>query len=337
MEELKGRLESLLFASGRKLSTEQLGKLAKERDLEVIRAALRKLSAELDEKQSSLMLIEENDEWKFAVREKYLPYVRKIVTKTELPKSILETLAVVAYKAPALQSQIIKIRTNKAYKHLDELEQLSYISREKKGRTKLIKLTQKFFEYFDVPPEKLKEKFKKVETYETAERVEEKLPSPVKITGEKMQGLEVYKSMPPKEEQKEQLGELPVYDIPQGEEHEHRRFHRAAKPEGAVPEKPPAAPVEAVPEEKPPEEAPPEKPPEEIVAEAVAELKPEELKPEVKELIAAVQKEKVNGVFPAGVPEEVKKAAAARVEEILRPKEKKEEETEELDEEFHKT
>ena len=33
----------------------------------------------------------------------------------------------------------------------------------KKGRTKLISLTQKFYSYFDVPPDKLKEKFSKVE------------------------------------------------------------------------------------------------------------------------------------------------------------------------------
>ena len=40
-----------------------------------------------------------------------------------------------------------------------ELEQIGYIIRQKFGRSKLIKLTPKFFEYFDLPPEKLKEKF----------------------------------------------------------------------------------------------------------------------------------------------------------------------------------
>src|SRR3989338_94395 len=37
---------------------------------------------------------------------------------------------------------------------------MGYITRQKHGRTNLIKLTQKFFEYFDLPQEKLKEVFK---------------------------------------------------------------------------------------------------------------------------------------------------------------------------------
>jgi len=51
---------------------------------------------------------------------------------------------------------------------LDELEELGYLTREKKGRSKLIKLTPKFFDYFDVPPDKLKEKFRNVAALEQA-------------------------------------------------------------------------------------------------------------------------------------------------------------------------
>ena len=43
---------------------------------------------------------------------------------------------------------------------LKELEEAGYISRQKHGRTKLIKLTDKFFEYFDLPRDKLKDQFK---------------------------------------------------------------------------------------------------------------------------------------------------------------------------------
>ena len=148
MNELKNTVESILFSTGRKLELEELSKLCKIKDLEQLKLSLNELKQELDQKNSSLMLVEEGSSWKLTVREKYLPYVRKVVSQTELSKSILETLAVIAYKAPTLQSQIIKIRTNKAYAHLDELEQNGYITREKKGRTKLLKLSQKFFDYF---------------------------------------------------------------------------------------------------------------------------------------------------------------------------------------------
>ncbi len=162
MNELKNTVESILFSTGRKLELEELSRLCKTKDLEQLKLALQELKQELDQKDSSIMLVEEGNSWKLTIREKYLPYVRKVVTQTELSKSILETLAVIAYKSPTLQSQIIKIRTNKAYGHLDELESSGYITREKKGRTKLIKLTQKFFDYFDIPPEQLKQKLEKV-------------------------------------------------------------------------------------------------------------------------------------------------------------------------------
>ena len=172
MSELKNQIESLLFSSGKRLTVEDLGRLCKEENLDAVKAALILLQKELEDKQSSLMLVEEGDTYKLTIREKYVSVVKKIVTTPELPKIILETLAVVAYKAPVLQSQVIKVRTNKAYRHLDELEEMGYITREKKGRSKLIKLTPKFFDYFDVPPEKLKDKFRNVAALEKA--IEEK-------------------------------------------------------------------------------------------------------------------------------------------------------------------
>jgi len=107
-----------------------------------------------------LMLIEEGEFWKLNVRDPYVSIVRKIVTETELPKGVLETLAVIAFKYPILQSDLIKLRTNKSYDHLAELEAAGYVSRQKHGRTNLIKLTEKFFKYFDLTEEKLKDQFK---------------------------------------------------------------------------------------------------------------------------------------------------------------------------------
>ncbi len=74
---------------------------------------------------------------------------------------MIETLAVIAWKAPVLQSEVVRIRTNKAYDHLSELESSGFISRAKHGRTKLVKLTDRFFSYFDVKnAEDVKAKFK---------------------------------------------------------------------------------------------------------------------------------------------------------------------------------
>src|SRR3989344_4641997 len=157
---LPKKIEAILFASGRKVSLEELSRLCKVNNDEILQA-VNELKKKYNE-DSPLLLIEEDLSWKLNVKENFLPLVQKIVQETELSKTMIETLAAVAYKVPVKQSDIIKIRTNKAYDHLDELEKNGYISREKYGRTKLIKLTQKFYSYFDIHPEKIKEKFQKL-------------------------------------------------------------------------------------------------------------------------------------------------------------------------------
>ncbi|MBI2652254.1 SMC-Scp complex subunit ScpB [Candidatus Woesearchaeota archaeon] len=156
---VKSKVEAILFSTGHRIGVDEICKLSRSKRDDVI-PALRELQKEYDEKQSSLMLFEEGDFWKFTVRDHFIPMVRKIVTETELTRSVLETLAVIAFKYPILQSDLIKMRTNKAYDHLVELEKASYISRQKHGRTNLIKLTEKFFKYFDLTEERLKEQFK---------------------------------------------------------------------------------------------------------------------------------------------------------------------------------
>src|SRR3989339_764584 len=156
MSDVKKKVEAVLFSAGSKLTVIELSKLCRAKSTDVLQS-LEELKKEYDEKQSSLMIINEGEHWKFSIHEQFLSVVRKVVAETELTKSVLETLAVIAFKYPILQSDLIKIRTNKAYEHLAELEKSGYISRKKHGRTNLIKLTEKFFQYFDLPEENLKE------------------------------------------------------------------------------------------------------------------------------------------------------------------------------------
>ncbi|MEK6891578.1 MAG: SMC-Scp complex subunit ScpB [Nanoarchaeota archaeon] len=155
----KSKVEAVLFSVGHKITIDEICRLCRSRKEEVLES-LQELRAEYDSKQSSLMLFEEGDSWKFAVRDHLISVVRKIVTETELSRSVMETLAVIAFKYPILQADLIKMRTNKAYDHLAELEKSGYITRQKHGRTNLIKLTEKFFRYFDLTEEKLKDQFK---------------------------------------------------------------------------------------------------------------------------------------------------------------------------------
>lgn len=153
MDEVARQVEALLFACGRKMSIQEFQGLLGTSSGQVIIDALQALKHEYEQKNSSLMLVEEGDFWKFTTREAYLPLVRKINPNTELSKTMMETLAVIAWKQPILQSEVIRIRTNKAYEHVDELEKMQFLVKEKYGRTYLLKLTQKFYDYFDLEGE----------------------------------------------------------------------------------------------------------------------------------------------------------------------------------------
>lgn len=148
--ELKHEIEALLFASGRKMTIEELKMHLTISSVAVIKEALQQLHKEYEERQSPVMLVQEGDFWKLTTREKYLPLVRKINPNTELTKTMMETLAVIAWKQPITQSEVIAIRTNKAYDHIGELEKMGFLVKEKYGRTFMLKLTQKFFDYFDL-------------------------------------------------------------------------------------------------------------------------------------------------------------------------------------------
>ena len=325
MSELKNQVESLLFSAGKRLTIEELGRLCREENLDAIRAAIEILKKELDDKQSSLMLVQEGEAYKLTVREKYISMVKKVVTTPELPKSIMETLAVVAYKAPVMQSQVIKIRTNKAYRHLEELEEMGYLTREKKGRSRLIKLTPKFFDYFDVPPDKLKEKFHNVVALEKA--IEEKetailqtQQAIVAAAHDHTPRVEVFTDEPPvlaPEIQVEgaKLGELDTYGEAPKPKKKHKHKHKAEEEAPKTQEEAAEALAAKILGEAGIEsgEATPEET-EEIEKEG--RLTVEKIKKEAAKEKPRKTEYTPTGLFPLGVPKELEEKIAHRVAEI---------------------
>lgn len=147
--EIRKQVEAIIFSCGRKIEAEEIARLVKADEAQV-RKALKELQKDYDSRNSPIMIIDEGTAWKMTVRESYLKVVRKITPYMEFSKTIMETLAVVAWKQPILQSDVIRIRTNKAYDHISELEKMGFLAKEKHGRSFLLKLSQKFYDYFDL-------------------------------------------------------------------------------------------------------------------------------------------------------------------------------------------
>ncbi len=157
---LKKQIEALVFAVQDGLTTkeiaEKLGK--KEEDIEKI---CRQLSEEYNDR--GFRMIFESNKWKMIIEPEMTELVKE-VTPMEMPKSIVKTLATIAYFNPAIQSDIIKIRGNKAYEHIKELERRGFITSKPFGKTNKLKLTDIFFEYFDIKRGEEKYLFKERKT-----------------------------------------------------------------------------------------------------------------------------------------------------------------------------
>ncbi|MBD3249519.1 hypothetical protein GF336_05720 [Candidatus Woesearchaeota archaeon] len=169
----KNKIEALLFSSGKRMSLKEISELTGINQSDNIKSALTELKQDYENRGGSLCLEEEDGFWKLGVKDHYMTIAQKLVTKTELDKPLMETLAVIAWKYPLLQAEVVRIRHNKAYDHLKQLEEMGFISRNVYGRTRKITLTQKFFEYFDLPSkEQRKEAFKAMVPGETQEKIE---------------------------------------------------------------------------------------------------------------------------------------------------------------------
>ncbi|MDP3990109.1 MAG: SMC-Scp complex subunit ScpB [archaeon] len=160
MEINEKKVEAVLFAVGKEITSERLASLC-SLTIEQVDQILTRMQKEYSERDNSLQIVKKEEGWKLTVRDQFVPIVSNIVSSTELERPLMETLAVIAWKYPIVQSEVIKLRSPAAYEHMRLLEEQGFVAKEKFGRTFTVKLTKKFFEYFDLPSEEAKQEFLK--------------------------------------------------------------------------------------------------------------------------------------------------------------------------------
>ncbi|MBU0460111.1 MAG: SMC-Scp complex subunit ScpB [Nanoarchaeota archaeon] len=172
--EQKKRVEAVLFAVGKEISTERLAVLC-VLNLKETNQTVQDLVKDYENNDNALRIEKRAEGWKLTVKDEFIPLVSNLVSSTELEGPLMETLAVVAWKYPIVQSDVVKLRGSGAYEHMRELVEQGFIEKERFGRTYKVKLTKKFFEYFDLPSAEAKMAFLKLvpkEVLEEAEGVE---------------------------------------------------------------------------------------------------------------------------------------------------------------------
>lgn len=143
-------VEAVLFAAGKFVEEEYIGKIL-QADKKSVKKALEELREHYEGRDdTALRVANEDTQWKLTVRDEYLGIASKLVSDTEIQGTVLETLAVIAWKNPMMQSELIKIRGPAAYEHISELVERGFVTKAPSGRTFKLTLQEKFFQYFDI-------------------------------------------------------------------------------------------------------------------------------------------------------------------------------------------
>ncbi len=105
------------------------------------------LAGEYAQRGSGLEIKGIGDGYAMQVRTRLAPEVASLAP-SELEAPLIRTLAIIAYKQPIKQSNLVEIRGNKSYEHVKTLEKRGMINAAKQGRTKVLTTTRAFADYF---------------------------------------------------------------------------------------------------------------------------------------------------------------------------------------------
>jgi len=165
-------IEAALYVAGRPLNLRMLASITKMSSTK-LKPLISMLVDDYSKCDRALELIELDDgRFVLQIKSKYVPLVRRLAMKPLLTIGPLKTLAYIAFRQPVLQSNVVRVRGSQAYAHIRDLRRLGLIKTERSGRSRFIRTTEVFADYFDLSHEprlmkrQLEEVFKALENQE---------------------------------------------------------------------------------------------------------------------------------------------------------------------------
>lgn len=154
-EEIRATLEALIFAAPQPLTPRQIGQVLGGIPQPAWKAAIEELKAEYGRTGRGLQLVEVAGGYQITTRPEYNDWLRALLdprSSTRLSIQALETLAVIAYKQPVTQPEVIELRGVKSggvLKTLLEKRLIRIVGRkEVVGRPMLYGTTRQFLLHF---------------------------------------------------------------------------------------------------------------------------------------------------------------------------------------------
>lgn len=140
--------EAALFLSPHPVSRRALAKILGGVALAYVDQLLDDLQQEYQDPKRGVELHIQDGRGLLRVKTAYVNDVAHLAPQQDIPRPILRTLAVIAYNHPMTQADLIKVRGNKGYGHVQELLERRLIIAEDHGRTLLLSVTKEFLRHF---------------------------------------------------------------------------------------------------------------------------------------------------------------------------------------------
>jgi len=152
----KKLIEAALFMSSRAMTAEEIAKITGVTPSNV-RKLLDGLLKEYGGEGKGVEIISNPEGWHMRVKPDILPKVAHLTPYSDLKDGHKRTLALVAYKEPVKQSEVVHMQGNKAYAYIKFLRKKGLIKAEKEGRTSKLMITKEFERYFGMEKARIKE------------------------------------------------------------------------------------------------------------------------------------------------------------------------------------
>ena len=159
MEEIEKKVEALLFSSTKPLNIDEISKILNV-DKEKIKIAIENLRKRYE--NSAIEIAETSEGFEMRIKPEYRKEASKVALGYDLNKGMIKTLALIIYKNPIKQSEIVKIQGNRAYEYIEKLERKGLIKTKKIGRTKLVYLSENIEKYFGMSLKEIKEQIERI-------------------------------------------------------------------------------------------------------------------------------------------------------------------------------
>ena len=154
IEELEHIIEAILFANGDVISVKSIAN-ATDNDEKTIKTIINNLSDKYRDEKRGISIIQVGDGYQMCTNEEYYEYIRKIYNapaRKHLSNTLLETLAIIAYKQPVTKAQIEEIRGVNADHAVNKLIEYYLVTEKGRldvpGKPILLGTTEEFLRYF---------------------------------------------------------------------------------------------------------------------------------------------------------------------------------------------